>query len=220
MNAAASPSPHRHPPVRTEPRRPQPIVPTRRPPERRDPPAAGPRDISTVRPGRFAVALLAMALAGCATPAAPIVLAPVGPAPATATPAVETGTLVVYTPFDPHAHFTDVDPDRRHHTDYTLQAADGRWLRRGHNDTGTVLEGPVAVALPPGHYRVLAEANGWGEVVVPVVITARRETCLHLEGGGPAPRAGRSTPDGFVRLPDGQVVGWAAAPDAPPAARP
>lgn len=190
------------------------------PQDPRDPPVPGPRAGTLRRPGSIAATILAGWLAGCATASAPLVLAPVGPAPAASASGAATGTLVVYTPFDPRPHFTDVDPDRQHHTDYTLQGPDGRLIRRVHNDTGTVLDGPVAVALPPGSYRVLAEANGWGEVVVPVIIAARRETCVHLEGGGAAPRADQASPADLVRLPDGQVVGWAATREAVPASRP
>ena len=75
------------------------------------------------------------------------------------------------------------------------------------------LEGPKRVQLPVGTYRVVARANGYGVVTVPVIIRADQVTTVHLEGGPSwqnRSQLGQSNP---VRLPDGEIAGWRASPD-------
>ena len=59
----------------------------------------------------------------------------------------------------------------------------------------------------PGEYHVIARANGYGYVTVPVIIEARRSTVLHLEGDGSWPDESMFNQTNAVRLPDGQIVG-------------
>ena len=60
--------------------------------------------------------------------------------------------------------------------------------------------------LAPGKYRVVAHANGYGTVTVPVVIDATHVTTVHLNGGSSDETADNQ--NDTVRLPDGNVVGW------------
>ena len=50
-----------------------------------------------------------------------------------------------------------------------------------------------------------------GYVTIPVIIAARENTLLHLEGGGSWPDESAFNQTNAVRLPDGQVVGWRTA---------
>ncbi|HEX3728280.1 MAG TPA: hypothetical protein VHV47_00640 [Opitutaceae bacterium] len=148
-----------------------------------------------------ALAVFAASTALAANPA----LHPVGPGPA-ATPAA-TGSLVVYSAYSPHSSWPSEPSYRQRYSDYDLQSVDGRALRSVSNDAGLAVATPAVVALAPGSYHVLARANGYGQVTVPVVIVAGRTTQVHLEGGN-APEP--ADPNRAVRLPDGRVVGWRA----------
>jgi len=150
-------------------------------------------------------------LSGCATGKGGITLAPVGPAPAhfDTLPSGD-GTLVVYSAYGVNADFNSRDPRRPEYSNYNIFTSGGRLLRRVHNDSGTILQDPVTVQLPAGNYRVQARANGYGYVIVPVVIRAQQNTIAHLEGGSPWPNESVFNETNAVRLPDGQIVGWRA----------
>jgi hypothetical protein len=64
-----------------------------------------------------------------------------------------------------------------------------------------------------GPYRVAARANGYGEVIVPVVIRANQVTTVHLEGSPAWPNGRELTKSDPVRLPDGEMAGWRARSD-------
>lgn len=147
---------------------------------------------------------------GCASHG--LVLAPVGPpthqrvAASTGSP---SGSLVVFSALDPSPHFNAL-PYRTFYSDYRVFSESGALLQRVHNDNGTSLDGPKTVTLPPGNYRVVANANGYGVVTVPVVIVDHETTTVHLEGGSSWPGTTPIAQANPVRLPDGQVVGWRA----------
>ena len=169
-----------------------------------------------LKPILAASALAVALLTGCASGGPPLVLEPVGPPPTPPPAARTTGSLVVYSALEIYAHCTSVDPDRYEYTDYRILSEQGTLVRKVHNDSDTVIEGPVTVDLPPGTYRVVARAGRYGWVTVPVVIAANRVTTVHLEDGAPwLDKAARSRPD-LVRLPDGQIVGYKARPGAAP----
>jgi hypothetical protein len=160
------------------------------------------------------LALLASVIpwAGCTSPRSAITLDPVGPSGAN--PTGSTGTLVVYSAFDNRAVSTG-DTDRRRFSDYQIFSADGRLLKKVHNDSGIMWSGPTEVRMAPGNYRVVARSDGFGLVTVPVLVAPSRSTAVHLEGGGSWPGRPDSVADA-VRLPDGRVVGWrAVTPDSP-----
>jgi hypothetical protein len=162
----------------------------------------------------FTLALVAAGglLTGCAG-GDRLLLAPVGPAPyqaATTASASANGSLVVYSANRRGADANARDSRRPEYSDYKIFAADGTLLQHVNNNSGTVLQDPVAVALPPGKYTVIARANGFGYVTVPVRIAAQQTTVLHLEGGVIWPEASAFGQTNAVRLPDGQVIGWKA----------
>jgi hypothetical protein len=108
-----------------------------------------------------------------------MVLAPVGPAAVQAASAGSQGSLVVYSACDPTAHFNSL-PYARFYTDYRIFSQDGQLLQAVRNNPSPSVPGPSKVELPPGQYRVVARANGYGEVTVPVIIAAGRLTTVHL----------------------------------------
>lgn len=148
-------------------------------------------------------------LAGCASASHQVSLAPVGPSEAKVGAPGSSGALVVYTAIDPNAHFNDL-PYRVFYTDYKIYSSAGALLTTIQNNNRNSLEGPKTVDLPPGSYRVVAQANGFGEVTVPVVIAANRTTRVHLDGEGAWTKSAALQHSNPVRLPDGQIVGWRA----------
>ncbi|HTH50159.1 MAG TPA: hypothetical protein VMB21_21780 [Candidatus Limnocylindria bacterium] len=148
-------------------------------------------------------------LTGCATYEQHLVLEPVGPSTELVPAAGVNGSLVVYSAFDGRL-LASRDGDHRRYSSYRLLAAGEDHPRVIDNDSGTAWEGPVSIELPAGSYRVVAPANGFGTVTVPVVIAAGRVTTVHLEGGDPWPSKSLFTASNAVRLPDGQVVGLRA----------
>jgi hypothetical protein len=157
----------------------------------------------------LAVSGIGLFLAGCATANNGMVLEGVGPDPASPVDTVAiTGTLLVYSAYEVNADFNIRDPHRPQYTDYQILTADGKLQQRVHNCTDTILQRPKIVDLPAGTYCVIAEANGYGAVTVPVTIQAGKDTILHLEGGDRWPNPQAFDQSNAVRLPDGQVVGW------------
>jgi hypothetical protein len=146
-------------------------------------------------------------LMGCTAGNSEIVLDPVGPPTAQAARVnPNLGILTVYSAFEVNADFNSRDPNRQEYSDYRIYSPDGKLLQRVHNDTGSNFGSPAGVSLAAGKYRVVARANGYGTVTVPVVITGNRDTTVHLEGG----YADESTSEqsNAVRLPNGDFVGW------------
>jgi hypothetical protein len=148
-------------------------------------------------------------LAGCVTPPKSLVLDTVGPAPSAAKNTDEAnGNLTVYTAYQASADFNSRDPYRREYTDYKILRPDGTIEKQVHNSSGSILQRPQQVALPSGNYRVVAQANSYGEVIVPVMIAGGQDTLVHLEGGFWWPNQHVFNETNAVRLPDGEVVGW------------
>jgi len=149
-------------------------------------------------------------LSGCASAQHGLTLNPVGPPSVQPTAANDTGTLVVFSAYDVTAAGVGDYEHRRHYSDYKIFSPDGKLLQTVHNDSNTVLREATRVKLPAGTYRVVAKANGYGMVTVPVVIEKNEVTTVHLEGGGSWPNESAFTQANAVRLPDGQIVGWRA----------
>jgi len=162
-----------------------------------------------------AICLLAAALLapGCAPLQKPLVLDRVGPAFAQHASADAKGTLIVFSAFDVHAHFNDL-PYRRFYSDYEVLSEDGRLLQTVRNQQG-LAEAPRHVELPAGAYRIAARANGYGSVIVPVMIAADQVTTVDL-GTGHLRRKISMLSSNPVRLPDGQIVGYKADSAASP----
>jgi hypothetical protein len=163
----------------------------------------------------FANFLAAAALlAGCVSHPRAVVLDPIGPPSLPAAPAGSTGTLVVYSAFDTRGDFNRL-PYLRQYTDYQLLGEDGTLRQTVHNSNGLLVEAPKRLELPAGAYRVVAHANGFGLVTVPVVIRARQVTTVHLEGGAAWPNNAALLRSNPVRLPDGEIAGWRADTELP-----
>jgi hypothetical protein len=150
-----------------------------------------------------------LVMAGCAFHEHPVVLGTVGPAAAQPSFAGPKGTLVVYSAYDPNAEFNDL-PYLRRYTDYKVLAESGKLLETIHNNKADLVEGPQNVELPAGKYRIVARANGYRTVIVPVVIMADQLTTVHLEGGASWPDNPALVESHPVRLPNGEIVGWRA----------
>lgn len=151
-------------------------------------------------------------LSGCAIEKNVTVLDTVGPPMSQSTAASSTnGTLVVYSAYEVNADFSARDPNSPEYSDYRIFTLDGKLLQRVHNNSGTILQDAVSVELLPGKYKIIAHANGYGYVTVPVIIEPRQNTILHLEGGGFWPNESVFNQTNAVRLPDGRIIGWKAA---------
>ena len=154
-------------------------------------------------------------LAGCSTAptANGLMLDAVGPAqspPPTTRATDTTGSLVVYSAYRRNADFNARDPYRPEYSDYEIFSSEGAFQQRIHNNSDTILQSVVPVALPAGQYKVKVRANGYGYVIVPVVIVPGQTTTLHLEGDGNWPNPSIFNQTNAVRLPDGIIVGWKA----------
>jgi len=157
----------------------------------------------------LALAGAGMVLSGCATGDHEVVLASVGPGPlARVNPSATNGTLVVYSAHEHNANFNSRDPSRQEFSDYQILSAPGEFRQMVHNDSGTILQRPVEVELPAGSYEVVAQANGYGTVRVPITIEAGRDTVLHLEGDVKWPSQFGLNATNAVCLPHGEIVGW------------
>lgn len=148
-------------------------------------------------------------LPACASHTQPVTLQPVGPAPRMEEANTSTdGYLVVYSAWALYDEFDNkvlVD----HHSKYGITSDDGKLNKQIANHIDRFDEGPIRVTLPPGSYKINARSAHSGRVIVPVVIQERRTTYVYLDGR-PHPKASAESVSNMVKLPDGQVAGWAA----------
>ncbi|MDB6066470.1 MAG: hypothetical protein JWR26_2678 [Pedosphaera sp.] len=152
-----------------------------------------------------ALSVLVFTLSACTFHPAPLALNPIGPAPLEERPAsLDQGRLIVYSAWDPFANRYLVN-----HTPYTIISEDGKWVKQVTNHLGPLDDDPARVLLPAGSYTVKARSQDYGNIEAPVVIKTGRTTVLYLDGSNhPHPSAADKSK--FVRLPDGELVGWAA----------
>ena len=149
-------------------------------------------------------------LAGCAGTRHALALGAIGPAPAITSGEGAEGSLQVFSAFDPTPDLQRT-PYRRRHTAYRILAGkDHHLVREVANDNGTSAGGPQRVDLPVGEYTVIARANSYGTVTVPVIIRPRQLTTVHLEGGVWWPKGLAIEDSDPVRLPGGEIAGWRA----------
>jgi hypothetical protein len=171
------------------------------------------KQFPSLKTGFMAAAIVLSLLAGtgCAFHQRNVVLDPIGPAAGVVTSAASPGTLVVFSAFTPEPDINN-SPYRRRYSDYRVLTADGRQqVQTVHNDRGVQVGGPQKVTLPAGEYRVEARANGYGQVMVPVVIRTGEITTVHLEGSVWWPRSSPIFASNPVRLPGGEIAGWRAS---------
>lgn len=162
------------------------------------------------------------ALTGCASGRQRLVIDKVGPAPACAPSANSSrGSLVVFseceadvnasTPFASDSLGSGESTGYSwEYSSYKILASDGKVVRHVNNNEGTTVLHPEQVTLPVGNYIVVASADHYGRVTVPVQIAGGQVTVLHLGSGGFWPNEDAFTPANSVHLPDGRVVGWRA----------
>ncbi len=156
------------------------------------------------------ILVVVVLVAGCAN-RRPVVVDEVGPAPVPWAPAGTNGTLVVYSAFDPNAHFNDL-PYTQRYTNYKILSARGKLLQMVDNNEGGLPVTPQEIVLPAGEYRVIAEANAYSMVTVPVLIRPNQLTAVHLESCASWPNKAILVGSNAVYLPDGEIVGWRARP--------
>ena len=152
-------------------------------------------------------------LSGCVSRGPGLVLDPVGPPPLPAAVTGSSGSLRVFSAFEQGADFNS-PAYRRQYTDYKILSTDGNLLQTVPNDRRTLGDNPRRVDLPVGRYRVVARANGYGAVTVPVVIRANQLTTVHLEGSPSWPNQTQLAASNPVRLPGGEIAGWRAKTDS------
>ena len=102
----------------------------------------------------------------------------------------------------------DPNPGWQQHTDYTIYNLQGDRVEHVFNPVGHYENAPSVTSLPPGKYMVVARAQGYLRVNVPVLIEAGRTTRVHLDARWHAPP---NTPASeLVQMPNGYQVGWRA----------
>jgi hypothetical protein len=150
-----------------------------------------------------------LAFCGCVSPRQELVLEPIGPGVPDNLNSPTHGALEVYSALENEPQF-DARPYHRRYSDYRIQNSKGEELRRIHNDNDTILDGPARVELPPGSYRVIARANGYGLIAIPVLICPSQVTTIHLEGSATWRNRKLLEESNPVRLPGGEIAGWRA----------
>ena len=152
-------------------------------------------------PGCASIAIL---FCSCALHSNPVALQTVGPAPTAKSDFGNEGYLVVYS-----AWSAFVNPDEsNHHSRYYLASEDGGSKKEVINHADRFDTGPVRLSLKPGSYRVTARAIHSQLVDIPVVIKERQTTFIYLDGMSHSSAPAGTDP--AVKLPGGQVAGWAA----------
>jgi hypothetical protein len=147
-------------------------------------------------------------MASCTASRDSVVVGPVGPEPLTVDALAPNGYLKVYTGTEDHH---DGDVHYFPHTSYTVYAEDGRTVvRKVANAISIHDEDPSLVQLPAGKYVVLGEVGNGGMVKVAVVVQPGQLTRVDLASDWKQ-RAPAGNAADWVRLPNGQVVGWRAS---------
>jgi len=154
---------------------------------------------------RFCAVGLVILATGCSSPPKASVVEAIGPAPSSMGAAESSGYLVVYSAW---SNFVD-QGSTGHHSRYILSSDNGKTSREVINHVDRFDEGPIRLPLAPGAYHVRARSAHFGRVNVPVVIQSRQTTVVYLDGRS-HPQVPESEQAAAVKLPDGEVVGWAA----------
>ena len=164
-------------------------------------------------------------LAGCASVPKVAVVEPVGPAPGEGRPGSGNGDLVIYSARVPA--YVDINEQEwrwnndfgrngflyeRAHSSYTIYDQHGDLVKHVRNARSQDDATPTTVALPPGSYRIEANAVDCKSDVVKAVMTAviqpGETTVADLEGGwSPAEQYQEAQ---VAKLPCGRVIGWRA----------
>ena len=155
--------------------------------------------------------LVAGLLSGCLQAPTPAVLERVSPSTATAAAPAEKGTLMVFSAFETGLPSpNEIDPDINHYSDYEIRREGGTLVAQVKNRSGALGAGPATIELATGNYELIAEANGYSRVAIPISIARDQMTAIHLEGGGMPSHPAEFSETFLVRGPNGRVVGWCA----------
>lgn len=151
---------------------------------------------------------LAAFAALCAAPAlkADTVLPEVGPKIMGYYNGPDLGSLRVYTATEA---YDDGQLNYYPHSSYTVYRPDGSVALYVRNHLGNNDEAPETIQLPAGKYKVKADSESDGRVIVPVVVKGGHTTVVSLEKGRESDRQDVA-PQVAVKSPSGQVVGWRA----------
>jgi len=130
---------------------------------------------------------------------------PVGPLTPDLPRSPRDGELVVYSA----RHSSTVgQSEYPQHTDYGIRGPGADAFHPVANQAGLFAQDPAPLKLVPGEYRVKALVEGGGYVVVPVIIEAGKRTVVDLVGT--VMPQNPASDSHWVKLRDGQVVGWQA----------
>ncbi len=145
-------------------------------------------------------------LPACASPGAHLAIRPVGPRSSEASSHYGQGYLAVYSAWSPFNNYETTD-----HSGYAVLSTDGKLVKRVHNYIvgDFTEEPPTNVRLSAGRYVVRADSQDYGIVNVPVVIRDGETTRVYLDCASQPANLLAGAAD-TVRLPDGQIIGWAA----------
>ena len=149
--------------------------------------------------------MLVLLAASCASPPKQAIVEPIGPVPVASSSTDNSGYLVVYSAW---SNFVD-QGSTGHHSRYTVTADDGSLSREVINHIDRFDEGPIQLPLAPGAYHVKARSAHFGRVNVPVVVQPHQTTVVYLDGKR-HPEAPPAQQTSAVKLPDGEIIGWAA----------
>ena len=150
-------------------------------------------------------------LGGCIQAPTTAVLERVDVTPAGAAAVVAKGKLIVFSAYETGLPSpAEIDSDLKHFSDYEVRGDGGQLVAKVKNRSGARGEGPATLELPPGAYQLSAEADGYGRITIPVVISGEQATIVHLEGGAALPGQSDFAETYLVRLPGGRTLGWCA----------
>jgi len=144
-------------------------------------------------------------LCGCAATRPALTLDPVGPR-GSGFGLANQGYLQVFSETEAH----DVGRIIYYsHSSYSIYTTTNKYFKGVINHAGNTDQSAMVVTLPAGKYQVVARAEGYGLVTVPVVIVGGKTTILYLERSG-MPETQDLTEAELVRFPQGYVIGCRA----------
>jgi hypothetical protein len=100
------------------------------------------------------------------------------------------------------------------HTDYMIYNTNGSVFQWVENSLGPMDEAPSLVELPTGPYKIRAQDDDYGRVIVPLFIEPWRTTKVYLDART-IDSLEHLNSSNFVCLPNGRIVGWRARGQEP-----
>jgi hypothetical protein len=167
-------------------------------------------------------AFMMATVVGCASNGKVAIVDPVGPSPTDRAKNSSEGVLQVYSANEKalgHIWASDVidKDDQKYewsHTDYSIYNLNGGLVKEVRNSKNKYDDFPALVNLPPGEYKVEAQApdgDGWTTTYdVMVLIKPGLKTVVHLEPNW-SPKKEPQRDKTLVTGPDGRILGWQAS---------